>query len=184
MVDDSSRKIEVYIDGMMNYLVNDGEAQLPDSDELERYINLFSFFMYNNDPDYLYNLPFLREQHRRFRNFLDIAPQKYSALANLATKLLADPVVRRLIEDPAHSNSKIILTINDFLCIDIRMPDRIYFHERFSVPGAVCSSKKDRFTIIFGNSVYSWQSSEKNTEEAVVRIDELIRKWFYEREEQ
>ena len=42
MVDDSSRKIEGYKDGMMNYLVNDGKAQLPDSNELGNYINLFS----------------------------------------------------------------------------------------------------------------------------------------------
>ena len=82
-INDSSN-IENYKENLLNFLIDTGRKQPKNSDELECYINLFSFFICEDDKDYLYNLPFLREQHRKFKEFLSIAPQKLETLKEWA----------------------------------------------------------------------------------------------------
>lgn len=173
----SNNPIENYKHSLMQYLTDGGVAQFPNSEELDCYINLFSFFICNSDTDYLYNLPFLREQHHKFRSFLHLATQKYSSLAVLATEVISIPVIKRLLEDPTHCKSAFHLSINDFLCVDLRMPDNVTFHEHFSFIGAICH--QNRFTFKFDNFVYSWHENDKNITEVSDKLTPLILELYY-----
>ena len=99
LINDSSN-IENYKENLMNYLVDAGRNQPKNTDKLECYINLLSFFIFKDDEDYLYNLPFLREQHNKFRDFLSIAPQKLETLKEWANNILAITTVKKFIDDP------------------------------------------------------------------------------------
>ena len=176
-------KIENYKDNLMHYLADNGESQFPYSEELDGYIHLLSFYICKSDPDYLYNLPFLQEQHQKFRDFLNIAPQKYTVLVNSAIELSAVAAIKRLLDDPAYQNSTVTLSINDFLTINLRNPNKAYFHDHFSIVGATCNYKTDRFTFRVDSFIYAWTCCEKPTHEVIGKITGMIHELFYNGEE-
>lgn len=179
LINDNSN-IENYKENLMNYLVDAGNNQPKNTDELECYINLLSFFIFKDDEDYLYNLPFLREQHNKFRDFLSIAPQKLEALKELASNILAIPTVKQFIDDPLYFDSTVCLSINDFLWTDLKLPGVVKFHDHFSIAGGKCNSRKDCFTLKIDDAVYSWYSSSKKLDELAKTISSLILKLYYE----
>ena len=183
MLNDSSDKIENYKKNLMQYLVNNGKKQLQYSDDLECYISLFSFFICKSDPDYLYNLPFLREQHHNFHLFLATAPKKHSTLLRLADKVIAIPVINRIINDPAYKKQEILLSINDFLCVNLRNLDPVIFHDKLSISGGLCDPENDRFTFKFDSFIYSWDAKENAEDVAITKIDKLVQTLYYEGEE-
>lgn len=178
-INDSSN-IENYKENLMNYLIDTGRKQPKNSDELECYINLFSFFICEDDKDYLYNLPFLREQHSKFKEFLSIAPQKLETLKEWANNILAIPTVKQFIDDPLFFDSTVCLSINDFLWTDLKLPGVVKFHDHFSIAGGKCNSGKDCFTLKIDNAVYSWYANSKKLDELAKTISSLIQKLYYE----
>ena len=176
-------KAENHKDQLMQYLVGDSLSHFPSLKDLDDYIDLFSFFIYNIDPDYLYNLPFLPEQHNKFQHFLKIAPQKCATLTDIATKLSEEPTIKRLIIDPAYHNCPVTLSINDFLAVNLRNLDKLTFHDHFSITGATCSHNADQFTFKIDNFIFSWDSHEKNYIEAIGKISQLIQTFIYKEEE-
>lgn len=179
----SNSKIENYKDNLMHYLVDNGKSQLPHSEELDNYLHLLSFFICKSDPNYLYNLPFLQEQHQKFRDFLNIAPQKYTVLLNSAIELSATIAIKQLLHDPSYHNSSITLSINDFLIINLRNLNNVDFYDHFSIDGATCNYKSDRFTFRVDNFIYAWTCCEKSTHEAIVKISDTVQELFYNKEE-
>lgn len=175
--------IENYKDNLMHYLVNNGKLQFPYSEELDNYLHLLSFYIHKSDPNYLYNLPFLQEQHQKFRDFLNIAPQKYTFLVNSANELSAAATIKRLLDDPAYHNNTITLSINDFLTVSLRDPNKLDFHDHFSIDGATCNYKSDRLTFRVDNYLYAWICCEKTVHEAIVKISDIIQELFYNKEE-
>lgn len=176
-------KIENYKDNLMHYLVDNGKLQFPYSEELDNYLHLLSFFICKRDPNYLYNLPFLQEQHQKFRDFLNIAPQKYTFLFNAAIELSVADVIKRLLDDPAYHDSTITLSINDFLTVNLRNLNKVDFHDHFSIDGATCNYTSDRFTFRVDNFIYAWSCCEKTTHEVIVKISDIIQELFYNKEE-
>lgn len=176
-------KIKNYKDNLMNYLVDNGKLQFPYSEELDNYLHLLSFYIHKSDPNYLYNLPFLQEQHKKFRDFLSIAPQKYTVLVNSAVELSVAAAIKRLLDDPVYHNSTITLSINDFLTVNLRNLSKVDFHDHFSIDGATCNCKSDRFTFRVDNFVYAWSCCEKTTHEVIAKISDIIQELFYNKEE-
>lgn len=176
-------KAENHKEHLMQYLVDDSLSHFPSLKNLDDYIDLFSFFIYNVDPDYLYNLPFLPEQHKKFQHFLKVAPQKCTTLTDIATKLSVEPMIKHLIADPAYHNSSITLSINDFLAVSLRTLDKLTFHDHFSIDGATRSHNTDQFTFKIDNFIFSWNSQEKNYIEAIDKISQLIQNFIYKEEE-
>ena len=176
-------KIANYKDNLMNYLADSGKLQFPYSDKLDDYIHLLSFFIYKSDPNYLYNLPFLQEQHQKFRDFLNIAPQKYTCLLNTAQKISMELAINRFLDDQTYHNRPISLSINDFLIVDLRNLSKVAFHDNFSIDGATCTYKNDRLTFRVDNYIYAWSCCEKTTHEVIVKISDIIQKLFYNKED-
>lgn len=180
MLGNDSSNIENYKENLMNYLIDAGRNQPKNVDELECYINLLSFFICEDDEDYLYNLPFLREQHNKFKEFLSVAPQKLETLKESVNNILAIPTVKQFIDDPLYFDSKVCLSINDFLLIDLKSPGVVKFHDHFSVAGGKCNSRKDCFTLKIDNAVYSWHANNKKLDELTKTIGSLILELYYE----
>ena len=176
-------KIANYKDNLMNYLADSGKLQFPYSEKLDDYIHLLSFFIYKSDPNYLYNLPFLQEQHQKFCDFLSIAPQKYTFLVNSAIELSAAATIKQLLDDPAYHNSTITLAINDFLTVNLHNLNKLDFHDHFSINGATGNYKNDRLTFRVDNYIYAWSCCEKTTHEVIVKISDIIQKLFYNKED-
>ena len=178
-----NNKVENHKKLLMQHLVDDSLSHFPCLKDLDDYIDLFSFFIYNVDPAYLYNLPFLPEQHKKFQHFLKVAPRKCATLTDIATRLSEEPIIKRLIADPAYHDSSITLSINDFLAVNLRTLDRLTFHDHFSIAGAICSHNADQFIFKIDNFIFSWNSQEKNYVEAIEKISQLIQNFIYKEEE-
>lgn len=150
-----------------------GKILLPmNLQSLDEYISVLSLFIYNINPNYKYNIPFLIEEYKQFPDFLMHAKQQYKELNDIAKNLKEN--CQNL---PSHTpnitkNQKIYLSLNDFLEIDLNMISEIKFCEQFSLSGGNRDKKSYRYTLSIGEKKECFEPKDK--EKMLSKIKEAI----------
>lgn len=91
------------------------EQCLPNHEDCSDYISTFSFFIYNTDPDYEYNIPFLNEEHNKFRSFLCNAKAQYKEMKDIISELFPQGKDSVLWRQLVFTENEFILSLNEFL---------------------------------------------------------------------
>lgn len=94
-----------------------GTDPIPDAETCNNYVQMFSFFLYHSDSDYVYNIPFLKEAHDSFRKFLENSRKQYILLEKIVTELSAILPKNKSASETNKQLMDMVLSLNSFLQI-------------------------------------------------------------------
>ena len=139
--------IEFYENILRDYVVNRKLSFPFDSDILTKYIALFSLYVCKSNDAYLYNLPYISEQHKRFVHFLEIASQKYDILYKIIQKIKKESELLAFTYSHNYKDDIISISLNDFLRSDLN--GNIDLMDDFLISGAERNPQNDIITITY-----------------------------------
>lgn len=136
-----------------------GKRALPCLEECDDYIAAFSFFLYNLDSDYVYNIPFLKEEHYSFYSFLGNAKMQYTAMENILSEVFSSELSTVVCCPKAGTEKQIVLSLNGFIQVSFNGRPEISFCNPISLSGGNRDQNHYLFTLYNGNIPLCFESS-------------------------
>jgi len=147
--------------------------KLPIEEEINKYISAFSFYLYNSDPNYTYNVSFLCEKHISFLESIREAKCQYGIFYSIVDELknnneLQESLIKFRVNESS-DDLNVVLSMNSFLRFDMLKNSEIELCEPLRLPqkGRCCKSHK--YTFCYGN-ITKYFAPEENKQAEVINI--------------